>query len=378
MHSGQRGRVVMRHIGADAELGELLPVDEAVRLLRGALLARAHTALDPAGDDPARQACDAPAWPRPVAPHRQTASPHGPAHAPAGPHPGSTPAARHLGSALAAPHHGSTPAGRFLAAGLRGDGPQATIVFDDLTGAVEGLVLGTGPGDLRAAATSVLAAEHLAPRHPYRLTILGGGGRAYAQLRFLAARQNPAEILAHGPDADTLAARARAELGLTVTAVRDPAAAVRGAQLVVADGFPLDPDWLSPGTHVTALDWHRARPAALLARADRVVTDAPALAHARLATLAGLPTPTSLPTPAGRPTPAPARVPVPARLDDLADLVAGRASGRRSADEVTLLLSCGLPGADLLLAAAALRRAPAPVAPASPRRRSNYRTHRKP
>ncbi|MGY0234497.1 hypothetical protein [Longispora urticae] len=300
----------MRHITTDAQLDRLLPVDEAVRLLRHAFLA-----------------------------------------------PG--PAERLAAAAL---HHGSTPAGRFLAAGLAGDGPLARIVFDDLTGAVTGLVVGAGLGDLRAAATSVLAAEHLMATRPHRLTVLGAGRRAFAQLRFLAARLRPTEILVHGPDSDAFVTRARQELGLALVGVRDPAAAVRGARLVVAaaDGPALDPAWLSPGTHVSLSPVARGGAAdtpawlpALLARADRTVTDAPALARAHLRALGSTVEP-----------------------EDLADLVAGRAPVGSRADEVTVLLSCGLPGGDVALAEGTLRRAAGPVGHTAPRRahrRANYR-----
>ncbi|GIG56623.1 hypothetical protein Lfu02_09950 [Longispora fulva] len=339
----------MRHISVDAELDGLLPVDEAVRLLRVALLAGAPD--HPSPRDPAGSTPRDPAGPMP----RDLAGPGvgaaaGPGGADRRPH---EPASRPPGLTPAHQHHGTTPAGRFLAAGLRGDGPQATIVFDDRTGAVTGLVVGTGLGDLRAAATAVIAAEHLAAVYPHRMTILGTGPRAFAQLRLLAARIRPTEILLHGSDAGDLVARARTQLGLTVTAVRDPAAAVRGAQLVVTDGLGLDPDWVSRGTHVSALDWHRVLPPALLARADRVVTDAPRSARSRLGALGS-----------------------PAVPEDLADLVAGRAPGRRAPDEVTLLLTCGVPGAELALARAALRRAADPEGQPGPgrgHRRANYR-----
>ncbi|MEV6520797.1 hypothetical protein AB0M43_02495 [Longispora sp. NPDC051575] len=296
----------MRHITTDAQLDRLLPVDEAVRLLRHAFLAPGPTER----------------------------------------------------LAAAALHHGSTPAGRFLAAGLSGDGPLARIVFDDLTGAVTGLVVGAGLGDLRAAATAVLGAEHLTAAHPHRLTVLGTGRRAFAQLRFLAARLRPTELLAHGPDADAFATRARQELGLAVVRARDPEEAVRGARLVVAaaDGPALDPAWLSPGTHVSLSPVPRSGAAwipALLARADRTVTDAPALARAHLRALGSAVEP-----------------------EDLADLVAGRTPVGSRADAVTVLLSCGLPGGDVALAEGTLRRAAGPVGHTAPRRahrRTNYR-----
>lgn len=220
------------------------------------------------------------------------------------------------------------------------------LLMDGATGRPLASLDGTRLTLWRTAATSALAASHLARPDAGRMAMVGGGAlagflvRAHAAVRPLAR----IEIWTRRPEAaEELAARLASD-GLPVTATRDLAGAVAAADLVSCATLATEPlvhgAWLKPGAHLDLVGAFtpamREADDDALARA-RVFVDTPACLHeggdVAVAIRAG--------------TFAASDV-----AGDLADLVAGRVAGRGAADEITLFKSIGASIEDLAAAIA--------------------------
>jgi ornithine cyclodeaminase len=135
------------------------------------------------------------------------------------------------------------------------------ILFSARTGLVEALLLDNGYlTDVRTAAAGAVAARHLARPDAAVAAIFGAGMQARLQLEALALVRpiREARIWARDPQkASEAASGLSRRLGFPVTAVPDPQAAARGADVIVtttpAERPILMADWLEPGQHVTAM-----------------------------------------------------------------------------------------------------------------------------
>lgn len=135
------------------------------------------------------------------------------------------------------------------------------ILFSARTGLVEALLLDNGYlTDVRTAAAGAVAARHLARPDAAVAAIFGAGMQARLQLEALALVRpiREARIWARDPrKADEAASELSSRLGFAVSAVADPKAAIRGADVVVtttpAEQPILMADWIEPGQHVTAM-----------------------------------------------------------------------------------------------------------------------------
>lgn len=150
----------------------------------------------------------------------------------------------------------------------------------------EGVVIGSFAADSAArvaiAVSAALAAPALVGAEPVRLAVLGAGplGRLVSSL--LAGVLSLEAITIYDPD--TAAAAAVADVG---TVVRDAAAAVRHATLVVtatnARDAVLRADWVAPGAAIIALgadrQGRRELDYRILGEASFVACDAPAVAR---------------------------------------------------------------------------------------------------
>lgn len=204
---------------------------------------------------------------------------------------------------------------------------------------------------LRAAATSVLAAQLLARPDARRLVVFGTGVQAQGHVEAftsglgirevtLVARRDP------GPVAEKLAARVDA----TVWATTDGPAAVAGADLVVTATRATAPLFaagaLPDGVHLTAvgstrLDAHELDDGTY-GNADRVVVEWKEQIRHEAGGLAQAVTSGSVRW---------------ETVVDLADLVAGRAPGRSRPTDRTLFQSVGIGLEDIAVAALAWRNA---------------------
>jgi ornithine cyclodeaminase len=230
------------------------------------------------------------------------------------------------------------------------------ILFSAVTGRVEALLLDNGYlTDVRTAAAGAVAAKWLAREEAAVAAILGSGLQARMQLRALCLVRPIRAARIWGRDPARAAAVARemaVALGIEVTAATGAAAAVRGADIVVtttpARAPVLGAEWLESGQHVTAMgsdqEAKNELDPACFARADLYVPDrlaqARVLGELRSAIAAGV-------------------VPPAAGFAELGDVIAGKAPGRRRAEEITLADLTGTGVQDTVIATLARARAEA-------------------
>jgi ornithine cyclodeaminase len=228
------------------------------------------------------------------------------------------------------------------------------VLFSAETGMLEALLLDNGYlTDVRTAAAGAVAARHLAREDAATAAILGAGMQARLQLAALAQVRpiRAARIWARRPEAaEAAASELSRDLGLEVRAFRDPAEALRGADVIVtttpARAPILRADWLEPGQHVTAMGSDQAHKSELepacLARADRYVADRAAqtrlIGELRAALAAGV-------------------IADDAGIEELGPIAAGRALGRQSAQEITIADLTGTGVQDTAIATLARDRA---------------------
>lgn len=223
---------------------------------------------------------------------------------------------------------------------------QASVLaMDRHTGEPLALLDGEALTLRRTAATSALAARHLAQPDANRLLVVGGGrlagwmARAHAALRPGLAIQ----VWARRPEsAQRLATELCAE-GLAAQATPDLAAAVRAAHIVSCATTATEPvvlgEWLQPGTHLDLVGGFKPHmrevddPAVAL---SRVVVDTYTGAMAEAGDLA---------QPLARGVISREHI-----VADLAELLRGERAGRRDAGDITLFKSVGTALEDLAAA----------------------------
>ena len=206
--------------------------------------------------------------------------------------------------------------------------------------------------DARTAAAGALATDLLAPAGSSSVAVLGAGVQARLQVRTLATLRKVEQVVVWARRADAAAALVTdLEAGLDgarVTAAATARQAVESADIVItatASRAPLvEAEWLRAGQHITALgaddDRKRELTTACFSRADLVVVDSRAqsgrTAELREALAAG----------AVRER----------HIAELGEVLAGRATGRQSGDEITIAKLTGVAAQDLAAARAVLDR----------------------
>lgn len=213
-----------------------------------------------------------------------------------------------------------------------------SLVFSATTGKLELLLLDNGYlTELRTGSAGALAADLLANPAIEQATIVGAGSQARYQLEALLLVRRPQRVVVWSRTR-AAARRYAAEMHelhqLDISAADDLARAVRGADLLITTTparTPLvRPEWLRAGVHITAIGSDMAGKQELetgvLARADLVAADHPpaAVLHGELQH--------------GIATGAVELHSVVA----LADLVVGRAPGRRADADITVADLVGL------------------------------------
>lgn len=135
------------------------------------------------------------------------------------------------------------------------------ILISARTGLIEALLLDNGYlTDVRTAAAGAVAARQLASPDATVAAIFGAGMQARLQLEALALVRPIREARIWARDQQKAGDAARElsrKLGFSVTAIADPKAALRGADVVVTTTPAEQPillaDWLTPGQHITAM-----------------------------------------------------------------------------------------------------------------------------
>jgi len=221
------------------------------------------------------------------------------------------------------------------------------------TGQVQALLLDNGYlTDLRTAAAGAVAARALSRTDAATACVMGAGMQARLQLQALCLVRpiRQAVIWARdGAKAEALAAEMTVSLGLPVTALADPEAAVSGADVIVTTTPATTPvlraEWLRPGQHVTAMgsDQHGKNeidPAALTGARyvpDRL-SQVRSLGELRSAIAAGLIDPDQ-------------------GFAELGEVLSGTAPGRQSAEEITIADLTGTGVQDTAIATFAVAKA---------------------
>lgn len=228
------------------------------------------------------------------------------------------------------------------------------VLFAAQTGMLEALLLDNGYlTDVRTAAAGAVAARHLSRANSSKACILGAGAQGKLQLKALSLVRpiRTAAIWARDPDkAGAAAAQMTRELGIEVSAVIDPAAAVSEADIIVTTTPAATPvlqaDWLRPGQHITAMgsdqDHKNEVDPACFAKADLYVPDrlsqTRGLGELRTAIASGF-------------------VKADAEFFELGMIVAGKAAGRLSDQAITIADLTGTGVQDTAIATFARKRA---------------------
>jgi ornithine cyclodeaminase/alanine dehydrogenase-like protein (mu-crystallin family) len=226
-------------------------------------------------------------------------------------------------------------------------GDQLTVVYDDTTGELTGVITGDLLGAARTGAIGAVAADVLARPDAGTVGLIGSGYQAWTQLWAIRAVRPLRAVRVHSRDQarrEAFARRAAAELGVPAVGVEAPAAAVDGADIVVLATTSRQPvieaGWVAAGAHVSTLGPKAARahecPPELADRAEVILTDSPAQIDA-------FAEPFFL-TAAAR-----------QRLGDLGAAAAGAGQRRQTSDQITLFCSVGLAGTEVAVAAGLLR-----------------------
>ncbi|MBX5464422.1 MAG: ornithine cyclodeaminase family protein [Clostridia bacterium] len=237
-----------------------------------------------------------------------------------------------------------------------GGGSQfVVLLFDARSAELLAVLEADRLGQMRTGAASGLATRLMARPEADQLAVLGAGWQARSQVEAVLAVRPIRMVRIYSPSADRrerMAAEVRERHGVEAVAEESAEAAVRGADVVVTATTAVDPvllgRWLKPGAHVNAVGSNRA---------DHAEVDAEALERAAVVAVDDL-------EQARREAGDFLRAFGPdgdgwKRVVELADILAGRASGRPSAEAVTLFESLGLGLEDVATAARVYRKATA-------------------
>lgn len=226
-------------------------------------------------------------------------------------------------------------------------------LYEHATGELVALIEADSLGQLRTGAVTGVAVKHLAAKGADQVGLFGTGTQARTQLAAVAAVRKLKKAFVYGRDPERRASFATwlsEELAIEVVPVDSPAQAVREMPIVVTATTSREPvfagDDLATGTLVCAAGSNWLNKAEIdvrtVRRAGRVVCDDIAACKHEAGDL----------QPALREGVFDWRHAV-----SLGDVIAGKADGRRTADEIILFKSVGLAMEDVALGAEVLRRA---------------------
>lgn len=192
----------------------------------------------------------------------------------------------------------------------------------------------------RVGATNGLAAKYLAREDAKCVGILGSGWQAGTQLTAICAVRDIETIRCFSPDAEhrtAFSTEMSATLGVDVTPVDTPESAVKGADVVMCASSSIDniffEPWIEPGVHLSSIKRPEIETKAIQ-RADKVVIHTRDATPMHIATK-GLELPERTEGQGWAMTEAVDM----ARLTTLPEIIAGKAKGRTSDEEVTCFLN---------------------------------------
>lgn len=232
-------------------------------------------------------------------------------------------------------------------------GNGCMLLFKQDTGESKAILLDEGlMTDVRTAVAGAVAAKYFAPRNVGRIGIVGAGVQARLQLEWLGRIIDCREVLAWGPLPDELAAYKRdmESRGFIVETTADASAILKTCNLVVT-ATPSKKPLLSagdlrPGAHITAVGSDTPEKQELdsdiLARADVVAADSIPQCRLRGEIHKALE--------AGKIAES--------RVVELGAVIAGRAKGRTSESQISVVDLTGVAVQDIKIAEAVYRALP--------------------
>jgi alanine dehydrogenase len=193
---------------------------------------------------------------------------------------------------------------------------------------------------LRVGATSGLGLKHLAREDAQRLALIGSGWQAGTQLAAALAVRRFREVRVYSPRRETreaFVAEARKLHDVDIRPVDSGDACVDGADVIAASTSSMvrviEPRWLKPGVHISTIKTQEVD-AEVLGRCDRVVMSNRRQTKHYDNVMQGTPN-VKAESARGWWNDGSVKVDFP----DLADLLAGRAQGRKSEREITAFLN---------------------------------------
>jgi ornithine cyclodeaminase len=226
---------------------------------------------------------------------------------------------------------------------------STTMLFDDATGALVGIVEANYLNSIRTAAADGVATDLLARPDARVLGVIGLGPQAETEMLAVCAVRPITRILAasRNPSSDARFAANVAILTGVRVEMRSAEEVVRNADILVtvtpATRPVIEAEWVRPGTHISAMGadnvGKQELPVALVARASLVVDwagQAARIGEAQHIVAESLTTVEEL------------------ESRSLGRLLARKEAGRRDPEEITIFDSSGLAIQDIAAAAAAL------------------------
>ena len=219
-------------------------------------------------------------------------------------------------------------------------------LFRSTTGEMAALIEADALGQLRTGAASGVATKYLANANARTACIIGTGYQARTQLEAIAAVRKLERVRAFGRNAErreTFCREMSGRIRVPVEPVTSCEDGVRGADIVItatsATKIVLEGAWLAPGMHINAMgaNWPQKREldAAAVGRANTIVVDSIEQSKMEAGDLIQ----------AFREDHAPWNA-----VQELSQIVAGKTTGRTSADQITLFKSNGIATWDLAAA----------------------------
>ncbi len=234
------------------------------------------------------------------------------------------------------------------------DRSELTAVFDGTNGRLRGLVIGPLLGAIRTGAIGGVAIKYLSNEKSKRLGLVGTGSQAKTPLQAAVAVRDFESIVVYSRNPERrqqFAAQFSHELGRDIRTAETAQEACQDADVLICSTTSHSPvieaDWLKPGVHINTLGpkFKEASEIGLdvFARANRLVTDAPAQleVYGERFLLHGTSTADS--------------------IVDLSSIVAAaentspmansiETSPARNAEDITIFISLGLAGTEVVLA----------------------------
>src|SRR5262245_5188071 len=229
----------------------------------------------------------------------------------------------------------------------RGGARFHVVVYDGVTGQLQAIIEADWLGRMRTGAASGVATQYMARPDATEVGIIGAGDQARTQLQAMCYVRSIREARVYSRNQERREQFAREMESIcevSVVPVHRPEEAAADMDIIVTATASRDPvlrgAWLSQGTHINAIGSNALARAELdvdtIRRADTIVADSVDQCHIEAGDFVKSIEQGVLHWP---------------RVMELADVIAGRQTGRASPDSITLFKSLGIALEDISVAA---------------------------